>query len=357
MFLTILHISCCYPVFLFFPSLYSLPLLCIDLKFTFPAAALSLCSPLFVFHGIALLCLPLLFWIPSDVFPCHSLSLPPPPPTLFSHVPVFQCFCFSVPAFRSSCFWVFLFLCSCFPGPCFSVPVFTYSCFPVFLFFCSCFQIFLFSDVPVFRCSCFPVPCFSVPVFRCSCFPVSLFLFSNALFLCFCFQMFLFPDVSVFQCLVSLFLFSDAPVFQFSCFFVSVLKCSVGDVLVFQCSCFSVPVFRCSCFPSFLFSSVPFSSVPVSQCSCFFVPAVWTLRPVGLGCVDGTKTVASWSFLWEKTGYSLVHSDIQVCTYHTRQNWNARDTKVSSIKTVKEIGLGCSRFCSLLSIRLFFFLD
>ena len=93
---------------------------------------------------------------------------------------------------------------------------------------------------------------------------------------------------------VSLFLFSDVPVslFLFLCFFS-----------------------RCYCFQLFLFSSVP-----VFQSSCSSVSAVRTLRPVGLGCVDGTKTVASWSYLWEKTGYSLVHSDIQVCTYHTRQN-------------------------------------
>ena len=126
---------------------------------------------------------------------------------------------------------------------------------------------FLFSSVPVFH------SCFSVPVYRCSCFPLFLFL-------CSCFQMFLF-----------------------------------SSVLVFHCSCFSVPVFRCSCFSLFLFSSVP-----VIQCSCSSVFAVRTLRPVGLGCVDGTKTVVSWSYLWEKTGYSLVHSDIQVCTYHTRQD-------------------------------------
>ena len=58
----------------------------------------------------------------------------------------------------------------------------------------------------------------------------------------------------------------------------------------------------------------------------------------------GSKTVSSRSYLWEKTGYSLVQSDIQVCTYHMRQNWNARDTKVSSFKTDrrKEIGLDCS---------------
>ena len=302
MFLTILHISCCYPVFLIFPSLYSLPLLCIDLKFTFLAAALSLCSPLFVFHGIALLCLPLLFLIPSDVFSCHLLSLPPPP-TLFSHVPVFQCFCFSVPAFRSSCFSVFLFLCSCFSVPCFSVSVFRCSCFPVSLFLfssalflCSCFQMFLFSHVPVFLCLVFQCLVFQclvslfqfsyAPVFQ---FPVSWFLFSSALFLCSCFQMLLLTSAPV-----SLFLFSDVPVSLFLslCFFP-----------------------RCSCFPLFLSSSVP-----VFQCSCSSVFAVRTLRPVGLGCVDGTKTVASWSYLWEKTGYSLVHSDIQVCTYHTRQN-------------------------------------
>ena len=218
MFLTILHISCCYPVFLFFPSLYSIPLLCIDLKFTFSAAALSLCSPLFVFHGIAPLCLPLLFLIPSDFPPCHLLSLPPPP-TLFTHVPVFQCFCFSVPAFRSSFFQF----------SCFSVPVF------------QCLvSLFLFSHIPVFQCFCF-----SVPAFRSSCFPASLFLFFSALFLCSCFQMLLFSSFSVpvFQCLVSLFLFSDVPVFKCSCFPVP---------------CFSVPVFRCSCFSVFLF-----------LCSCF----------------------------------------------------------------------------------------
>ena len=91
---------------------------------------------------------------------------------------------------------------------------------------------------------------------------------------------------------VSLFLFSDVPVslFLFLCVFSP-----------------DVPVFHCSFF----------SSVPVFQCSSV---SVRTLRPIGLGCVDGTKTVASWSYLWEKTGYSLVHSDIQVCTYHTRQN-------------------------------------
>ena len=179
---------------------------------------------------------------------------------------------------------------------CFSVLIFGCSCCPVFLFFCSCFQIFLFSILPifsipvslflfsdgsVFQCSCFPLPYFSCSCFQClaSLFPLSVFLFLSALFLCSCFQMFLFSSV------VFLFLFSD------------------------------VPVFHCSLFPVFLFSSVP-----VFQCSCFSVPAVLTLRPVGLGCVDGTKTVASWSYLWEKTGYSLVHSDIQVCTYHTRQN-------------------------------------
>ena len=175
-----------------------------------------------------------------------------------------------------------------------------------------------------------------------------MFLFSSALFF-----WFLFSDAPVFWGLVSLFLFSDAPVFQFSCFLCScflVFWFSSIPVSLFLFS--DVPVFHHSCVPLFLFSSVP-----VSQCSRFFVPAVWTLRPVGLGCVDGTKTVASWSYLWEKTGYSLVHSDIQVCTYHMRQNWNARDTKVSSIKTVKEIGLACSRFRSLLSISLFFFLD
>ena len=134
-------------------------------------------------------------------------------------------------------------------------------------------SLFLFLDVPDFHFSCFPVSFFLVHVFRCSCFPV--FLFSIVL--------------------VSLFLFTDVP--------------------VFHCSCFSVPVFRCSCFSLFLFSSVP-----VIQCSCSSVFAVRTLRPVGLGCVDGTKTVVSWSYLWEKTGYSLVHSDIQVCTYHTRQD-------------------------------------
>ena len=71
---------------------------------------------------------------------------------------------------------------------------------------------------------------------------------------------------------VSLFLFSDVPV--------------------------SLYLFHCSCFQMFLFSIVPFSSVPVFQCSCSSVSAVRTLRPVGLGCVDGTKTVASWSYLW-----------------------------------------------------------
>ena len=238
MFLTILHISCCYPVFLFFPSLYSIPLLCIDLKFTFPAAALSLCSPLFVFHGIAPLCLPLLFLIPSDFSPCHLLSLPPPPQLcfhmfLFSSVSVSLFLLSDLPFFS---FPVSLFL--------FSSALFLCSCFHIFLFSSVSVSLFLLSDLPVFLllCSCFSVPCFSVPVFRCSCFPVSLFLFSSALFLCSCFQMFLFSNVPVFQCLVSLFLFSDAPVFQFSCFYVPVLKCSVEDVLVFQCSCFSVPV-------------------------------------------------------------------------------------------------------------------
>ena len=194
MFLTIIHISCCYPVFLFFPSLYSLPLLCIDLNFTFPAAAFSLCSPLSVFHGIAPLCLPLLFLITSDVFPCNLLSLPPPN---F----VFTC----------SCFPVFLFLCSCFQ-------IFLFSSFPVCLFLfssalflCSCFHIFLFSSVSVslFLLSDLPVlqfSCFSVPVFQCLVF---LFLFQMLLFSSF--------SVPVFQCLVSLFLFSDAPVFQFLC--------------------------------------------------------------------------------------------------------------------------------------------
>ena len=142
--------------------------------------------------------------------------------------------------------------------------------------------VFLFSEVPVFRCSCFLMFLFSsVPVFRCSCFQI--FLFSSVLvFRCSCFQMFLFS---------------------------------------------SVPVFLCSYFQMFLFPVFLF------LCSCFSVPAVWTLRPVEVGCVDGTKTVTSWSYLWEKTGYSLVHSDIQVYTYHTRQDWNARDTKVSSLKT------------------------
>ena len=66
------------------------------------------------------------------------------------------------------------------------------------------------------------------------------------------------------------------------------------------------------------------------------------LRPIVLGFVDGTKTVVSRSYLCEKTGYSLVHSDIQVCTYHMRLNWNARDTKDSSSRTVFEMGLDCS---------------
>ena len=99
------------------------------------------------------------------------------------------------------------------------------------------------------------------------------------------------------------------------------------------------------CFPVFLFSSVP-----------FFVPAVWTLRPIVLGFVDGTKTVVFWSYLWEKTGYSLVHSDIQVCTYHVKLNWNARDTKVSFWRTVKEMGLDCS-WVVFLSFCFFFILD
>ena len=88
---------------------------------------------------------------------------------------------------------------------------------------------------------------------------------------------------------VSLFLFSDVPVslFLFLCVFS-----------------------RCSCFPLFLFSSVP-----VFQCSCSSVSAVRLPRPAGLGCVDGTKTVASWSYLLEKTG--IVWS---IVTYHTRQN-------------------------------------
>ena len=161
MFLTILHISCCYPVFLFFPSLYSLPLLCIDLKFTFPAAALSLCSPLFVFHGIAPLCLPLLFLIPSDVFPCHLLSLPPPPNF------VFTCSCFPMYLFLCSCFQIFLF--SSFPVSLFlfSSALFLCSCFHKFLFSSVSVSLFLLSDIPVFQflCSCFSVPCFSVPVF------------------------------------------------------------------------------------------------------------------------------------------------------------------------------------------------
>ena len=175
--------------------------------------------------------------------------------------------------------------------------------------------VFLFSDVPVFRCSCFPVFLFSsVPVFQCSC--NQLFLISDVpVFRCSFIQMFLYSNVPLFQCsCFPVILFSDVPVFQYSLFQIFLFS----DVPVLQCSC--VPVFRCSFF----------------QCSCFSVPAVWTLRPIGVGCVDGTKTVASWSYLWEKTGYSLVHSDIQVCTYHTRQDWNARDTKVSSLKTAEK---------------------
>ena len=144
----------------------------------------------------------------------------------------------------------------------------------------------LFSFVSTFRCSCFQMFLFSIVLlFRCSCFPLSLFS-DVPVFLCLYFQMFLFSFIST---------------------------------------------FRCSRFPVF-----SFLDVPVSKCSSFSVPAVWTLRPIGVGCVDGTKTVASWSYLWEKTGYSLVHSDIQVCTYHTRQDWNARDTEVSSLKTAEK---------------------
>ena len=195
---------------------------------------------------------------------------------------------------------------------CFSVPVFRCSCSPLFLFLCSCFQMFLFSSVPFFQRFLFPVFLFStVCIFRCTGFPLFLFssalilcsffqmfLFSSILFLCSCFQMFLISIVPVFQFLVSLFLFSDAPVNQCSCF----------SVPVFRCSCFTVPVSlcffsRCSCFPLFLFSSVP-----VFQCSCSSVSAVRLPRPAGLGCVDGTKTVASWSYLLEKTGivWSIV---------------------------------------------------
>ena len=166
-----------------------------------------------------------------------------------------------------------------------------------------CFYVLLFSLSHRTACFCSVLVSHSLYI-PCCC---SVFLF---LFLCSCFQMFLFSSVPV-----SLFLFSDVPVFQCSSF-----QCSCFSVPVFRCSCYTVPVslcfsLRCSCFPFFLFSSVP-----VFQCSCSSVSAVRTLRPVGLGCVDGTKTVASWSYLWEKTGYSLVHSDIQVCTYHTRQN-------------------------------------
>ena len=173
-----------------------------------------------------------------------------------------------------------MFQCCCFPDVlvC-SVPVFIFTC--VFFFFFIFAALFLFSVVLLFRCSCFPFSFFSdVPVFLCLLF-----------FQCSCFPLFSFSDVPVFLC------------------------------LYFLISCFSV---------------FPFLDVPVFQCSSFSVPAVWTLRPVGVGCVDGTKTVASWSYFTEKTGYSLVHSDIQVCTYHTRQDWNARDTKVSSLKTAEK---------------------
>ena len=287
------HIPCCCSVLLFSYS-FCIPCCCY---------VLSVCSFLY----IPCCCSVLLFFLYYSllfIFPAASMSCCSPFLTVLPASALFlsPILFISPAAALSSC-------------SCFSVPVFSCSCFPVFLFLCSCFQLFLFSSVPVFSCSHFPVFLFSSA-------PVCLFLISI---------------VPVFQFLVFLFLFSDAPVNQCSCF----------SVPVFRCSCFTVPVSlcffsRCSCFPLFLFSSVP-----VFQSSCSSVSAVRTLRPVGLGCVDGTKTVASWSYLWEKTGYSLVHSDIQVCTYHTRQNWNARDTKVSSIKTVKEIGLDCSRFCSL----------
>ena len=229
-----------------------------------------------------------------------------------------------------SCFQ--LFQCCCFADVLVSsVPVFLYSYSLVFLMFSA---LFLFSVVLLFRCSCFPSPfqmfLFSfVSLFRCSCFP--LFSFSDVpVFLCLSFQMFLFSIVLLFRCsCFPLSLFSDVPVFY----------CSPFQMFLFSFVC----TIRCSCFSVF-----PFLDVPDFQCSSFSVLAVWTLRPVGVGCVDGTKTVASWSYLWEKTGYSLVHSDIQVCTYHTRQDWNARDTKVSSLKTAeKKIGLDCSSVFSL----------
>ena len=98
--------------------------------------------------------------------------------------------------------------------------------------------------------------------------------------------MFLFPDVPVFQ----MFLFSIVPISS-----VPVSLFLFSDVPGFHCSFFSNrfsffqddPVcHHLSCFQMLLFQMFLFSDVPVFQCSCFSVPAVRTLRPVGVGCVD-----------------------------------------------------------------------
>ena len=216
----------------------------------------------------------------------------------FRDIPVFQYCC----SLFSKCCYLKAFMCSCFQ-------MLLFSCFQS-----SCFQVFIFSSVRVFRCSC-------VPVFRCSCF-----------------QIFLFLDVPVFRCsFFQILMFSDSHVFQCSCFhvfmFSSISLIMISNVSFFRWSCFQIThVFRCSCFPVFLF-----------LCSCCRNAEARRSRL----CWLVLKTVWSWGYLWEKTGYSLVQSDIQVCTYHMRQNWNARDTKVSSLKTVKEIGLHCSSIFSL----------
>ena len=173
----------------------------------------------------------------------------------------------------------------------------------ILVFRCS-WVLFLFSDVPVFHCSCFQMFLFSsVPVSSCSCF--HLFLFS----------LFLFPDVPVFHCsCFQMFLFSRCFCFPLSPFPVFLFLCScfqiilVSIVAVFICSCFSVFLFLCSCCQN---------AEARSSRLCWLV-----LKRLNRGVTSGRRPGIVW-----------FQSDIQVCTYHMRQDWNARDTKVSSLKT------------------------
>ena len=134
----------------------------------------------------------------------------------------------------------------------------------------------LFSDSPVFQCSCFPVfKHFFDPDFKC--FFFQMVLSSDVS----CFQMFLFSDVSVFRCsYFQMFLFSRVPAFL--CFGFR-LFCFQMLLLSYRC-CYQRFLFPIIF--GFLFLITQFSDDPVFQCSCFSVPAVRTLRPVGVGCVD-----------------------------------------------------------------------